>query len=68
MLSLPEKIVFLTASLIALYFTYKIINRITRIIQRGQGEIDWSLARKRIAGVLGKTISLRPTFRIRIVP
>ncbi|MEA3440303.1 MAG: (Fe-S)-binding protein, partial [Chloroflexota bacterium] len=41
---------------------------ITRIIQRGQGEIDWSLARKRIAGVLGKTISLRPTFRIRIVP
>jgi hypothetical protein len=66
MLTLVEKILFALASMAALYAAYRVIDRISKIIQRGHGQADWQLARERLYGVLVKTISLQPTFRLRI--
>ena len=66
MLTLPEKIIFALAALVSLYAAYQVANRIIHIINRGHGEVDWGLARKRLKEVLLKTITLQPTFRIRI--
>ncbi len=68
MLTLPEKILFILAALAALYGAWLAGARIIRIIGRGQGKVDWSLAQKRLAIALGKTISLQPTFRLRLGP
>ena len=68
MLTLPEKIVFIVAVLISLYAAYLVIDRIIHIIRRGQGEVDWSVARKRLRVVLKKTITLQPVFRLRFWP
>jgi Fe-S oxidoreductase len=68
MLTLPEKILFILAALAALYGAWLAAVRIVRIIGRGQGKVDWSLAQKRLAIALGKTISLQPTFRLRLGP
>ena len=68
MLTLPEKIVFIVVVLISLYAAYRVIDRIIHIIRRGQGEVDWSVARKRLRVVLKKTITLQPVFRLRFWP
>jgi Fe-S oxidoreductase len=68
MLTLAEKIIFTLAVLATLYAAWRVINRIVRTIGRGHGKPDWSLAQKRLIAVLAKTISLQPTFRLRIVP
>ncbi len=68
MLTLPEKILFVLAALIAAFAAVRVVNRIIRIIGRGQGSPDWSLVRKRLSSVLAKTISLQPTFRLRLGP
>ena len=68
MLTLPEKILFIAAVLASLYAAYRAADRILHTIRRGQGEIDWSIPRKRIASVLGKTVSLQPVFRLRFWP
>ena len=68
MLTLPEKIVFIVVVLISLYAAYRVIDRIIHIIRRGQGEVDWSIARKRLRVVLKKTITLQPVFRLRFWP
>jgi Fe-S oxidoreductase len=66
MLTLPEKIIFALAALVSLYTAYQVSNRIIRIIRRGHGEVDWGTARKRLKEVILKTITLQPTFRIRL--
>lgn len=68
MLTVPEKILFLFASLTSLYFVYRIVDRIARIISQGQGQIEWSTARKRLGSTLKKVLTLLPTFKIRIIP
>jgi Fe-S oxidoreductase len=68
MLTLPEKILFALAGLAALYAAYRVAARIYKIISRGQGEVDWVLARKRLGTVLAKIIALQPTFRLRLGP
>jgi Fe-S oxidoreductase len=68
MLTLPEKILFILAALAALYGAWLAAVRIIHIIGRGQGKVDWSLAQKRLGVALGKTISLQPTFRLRLGP
>lgn len=65
MLTLPEKIIFILAVLITLYVAYRVTDRIIRIIRRGQGEVDWSVPRKRLGEVIKKTITLQPVFRFR---
>ncbi len=68
MLTLPEKILFALAALLTLYAAWKVTDRLIKIISRGHGKPDWALVRQRLIGVLGKTISLSPTWRIRPIP
>ena len=68
MLTLPEKIIFILAALATLYFVYRVVERIIRTIGRGQGKVDWDVARKRLVEVLFKVITLSPTFRYRLGP
>jgi Fe-S oxidoreductase len=68
MLTLAEKIIFTLAVLATLYAAWRVSNRIVRTIGRGHGKPDWKLAQKRLIAVLAKTISLQPTFRLRIIP
>jgi Fe-S oxidoreductase len=68
MLTLTEKIVFVLAVLVSLYFTGQGVVRMLRIIGRGHGKPDWNLFSKRLGMALFKTISLLPTFRIRFTP
>lgn len=68
MLTLPEKLFFLIALLLTFYAAYRVVLRIRGIIARGQGEIDWSVTRKRIGTALAKAASLQPTFRLRLGP
>jgi Fe-S oxidoreductase len=65
MLSLAEKIIFAGAVMAALLLTWRAAWRITRIIARGQGRPDWSLARRRVWKTLAQVITLRPTFKVR---
>ena len=68
MLTIPEKILFVVGTLAAFIAAYGVIKRIVRILARGHGQPDWKLAQKRLLAVLGKMITLQPTFRIRFGP
>jgi len=68
MLSLVEKILFVVAVLLSLYFTWIGVRRIIKIIARGGGNPDWSLLRKRLWDVLLKVGTFRPLFRFRLGP
>jgi Fe-S oxidoreductase len=68
MLTLPEKIIFVVSVLITIGLALRVIERIYRTILRGHGKIDWRLVPKRLVAVLAKTISLQPTFKIRLLP
>jgi Fe-S oxidoreductase len=65
MLTLPEKILFLLASLITLVLAYRAVQRLVGIIGRGHGRPDWSLIPKRLAEVAIKVITYSPVFRMR---
>jgi Fe-S oxidoreductase len=67
MLTLPERIIFAVAVLASLYAAWKVGERIIRTIARGQGNVDWSLAGKRLLSVLAKTLTLQPTFKTRFL-
>lgn len=68
MLTLPERIIFVLGVLASLYAAYVVGNRIIRTILRGSGKVDWGLVRARLVAVLVKTVSLQPTFRLRLGP
>jgi Fe-S oxidoreductase len=68
MLTPIEKIIFLLAALATLYAAFRVSERIIKIITRGKGKPDWTLARKRLFSVLVKTVTLQPTFRLRLGP
>ena len=63
MLTLVEKILFVIAVLGSLYFTWIGVQRIIKIIGRGQGKPDWSMLRKRLWSVALKVGTFRPLFR-----
>jgi Fe-S oxidoreductase len=66
MLTLIEKILFVVATVISLYFTYKGTQRIIANISSGQGKVDWSLAWKRIGELILKIGLFKPVFRFRL--
>ncbi len=66
MLTLIEKLLFALAFGASLWAGYKAADRLIKIILRGQGRPDWALARRRLVSALAKTISLQPTFKIRL--
>lgn len=68
MFTIPEKIIFALAVLATLYFAWLAADRILRTIRRGNGEVDWSVVRERLFLVLGKFLTLQPTFRFRLGP
>ncbi len=68
MLTLVEKILFIVAVGVSLYFTWRGVHRIVAIISSGQGGPDWSVARRRVAEVFFKVISFQPVFRFRFFP
>ncbi len=68
MLTLIEKILFVIATLVSLYFTYRGVARIMQHINSGQGKIDWSLAYKRIGDLIVKVGLFQPVFRFRLGP
>lgn len=65
MLTLPEKILFFVALIASSYAAFLAARRIIRIIRRGQGKVDWNIAKKRVASVVYKTITFQPVFRFR---
>jgi Fe-S oxidoreductase len=68
MFTVPEKIIFALAVFTTLYFAWQAAVRILRTIRRGTGEVDWDVVRERLFLVLGKFLSLQPTFRSRLGP
>ncbi len=68
MLTFVEKILFVSAVLGSLYFTWIGTRRIIKIIGRGRGNPDWTLLRVRFWEVTAKVITFRPLFRFRLVP
>lgn len=66
MLTLPEKVLFTIAALASACAALLVTDRIIGILRRGRGRPDWKLAGERLAGVLLKTLSLQPTFRLRL--
>lgn len=68
MLSTIEKILFIIATLVSLYFTYRGFARIMQHINSGQGKINWSLAYKRIGDLILKVGLFQPVFRFRLWP
>ncbi|MDH5507421.1 MAG: (Fe-S)-binding protein [Anaerolineae bacterium] len=67
MLSTPEKIIFTLLALLTAAAGIVVARRITRIIARGHGRVDWRLAPKRALGVLVKTVVLTPVWRTRLL-
>ncbi|NOT05253.1 MAG: 4Fe-4S dicluster domain-containing protein [Anaerolineales bacterium] len=68
MLTLFEKILFVIATLVSLYYTYRGVALIMQRINSGQGKIDWSLATKRIGELIVKVGLFQPVFRFRLGP
>ncbi len=68
MLTLIEKIFFVIATLVSLYFTYRGVMKIIGHISSGQGKIDWSLIWKRIGALIVKVGLFQPVFRFRLWP
>ncbi len=68
MLTTLEKVFFVLLTLGSLYFAIISIKRIVRIIGRGNGEADRNLISKRLFPTLAKTVTLLPTFKIRLGP
>ena len=68
MLTAPEKILFALAVLASSYAVYRVAEHILRILARGHGRPDWRIIRRRIWGVLVKTVTLQPVFRFRFWP
>jgi Fe-S oxidoreductase len=66
MLTLPEKILFVLATLASLYFTYKGVMKIAGHISSGQGKVNWSLVWKRIGDLIVKVALFQPVFRFRL--
>ena len=66
MLTPIEQILFAIAVLVSLYFTYRGVDRIVKLISSGQGKPDWKAAFKRIPEVFAKVISYQPVFRFRL--
>jgi len=68
MLTLPEKVLFALAALATLVAAWRAVQRLSRIIGRGQGQVDWNLAWRRLGIALAKTVSMEPVFRFRFWP
>ncbi|MEW6027905.1 MAG: (Fe-S)-binding protein [Chloroflexota bacterium] len=68
MLSPIEKVLFVIATLVSLYYTWRGVQRIAKHIASGQGKINWSLIWKRVGELIVKVGLFQPVFRFRLWP
>jgi len=68
MLTLFEKILFIIAVGISLYFTWKGVQRIINNIASAKGRPDWHLVTNKAGIALFKFLTFQPVFRLRPVP
>jgi len=68
MLTPVEKILFVVAVIVSVYYTWLGVKRMIAIIGRGQGKPDWSLAPKRLGPAIYKVLTFQPVFRFRFGP
>ena len=68
MLTLWEKVLFTLALLATAYAAYVAVDELVKIISRGQGKPDWGLAARRLWEAFVKTVTLRPTWKMRPIP
>src|SRR5512138_818170 len=68
MLSVTEKVLFALAVVASLYFTWRGVQRIVKLISSGHGKVDWSLPFKRIGELIAKVGLFQPVFRFRLGP
>ncbi len=66
MLTSVEKVLFVLATLVSLYYTYRGFARIMGHINSGLGKLDWSLAYKRVWELILKVGLFQPVFRFRL--
>ena len=66
MLTLVEKVLFIAAVLVSLYFTWRGVQRILKNISSGRGRVDWSLPFKRLGALIAKVGLFQPVFRFRL--
>jgi len=66
MLTLIEKILFVIVVLVSLFYTWIGVQRIIKIIGRGQGKPDWRLLLQRFWEVTFKVVSFRTLFHFRL--
>jgi Fe-S oxidoreductase len=67
-LTFPERIIFTLLVILSLLLTFIAARRILLIIQRGHGQPDWKILRKRLFTTPIRLISFQPVFRFRILP
>ena len=67
MLSVIEKIIIISLLLLSLFFAFKIISRIIKIVRRGRGFPEWDLNGGWLLKTGAQIITLKPTFNLRIV-
>ncbi len=66
MLTSVEQLAFAAGTIVAVYLTWRGLQRVVGAIARGHGRPDWGLARRRLVQVVFKrTLALEPTFRAR---
>lgn len=68
MLTTPEKIIFVLASLVSVFLGWRAGLRIAKVIGRGAGKPDWRLLPRRALSVLWKMLSFSPVFKARFWP
>ncbi len=68
MLTLVEKILFVVATLVSLYYSYRGVMKIIAHISSGKGKADWSLIWKRVGELIVKVGLFQPVFRFRLWP
>ena len=66
MLTLSGKIILSLLIIATLYAAWRATLHLARIIRRGYGVIDWSLAGKRLVSVLADLAIMRPTLNLRL--
>src|SRR5512137_905485 len=68
MLSPVEKVLFVLAVAVSLYYTYRGVRRIIAHIGSGHGRPAWSVVWKRIGDLIVKVGLFQPVFRLRLGP
>jgi Fe-S oxidoreductase len=68
MLTPVEKILFVIAIGVSLFYTWRGVRRIINIISSGHGRPDWRIARQRIAAIFFEIVTFKPVFHFRFFP